>query len=230
MTGSNPNDATSNQDGDDIDRGETVRFCRRTDAANVPRPALDILLANRSSAQPQETTVSSMAKTEVECFDAMSLGWIIPAPDNLSDDIKPEQQRRTDTDARTTADDDYATVDTGWTLSDTDSEYIIVEPLNHISQSVDVYPTVLSSGDQIIVRLPNSNPGAIDPSEPLCQLLPLTEELETISCSIGTLDGDDLLTVNRGDNWTESRKAEYVRDRKADHYFSTHHTDDKPME
>lgn len=228
MTGENPSDATSNQDGDD--REETIKFCRRTDAANVPRPALDILLANQSSARPKETTVASMAKTEVECFDAMSLGWIIPAPDNISADIKLEQQRRMDTDARATTDDDYTTVDTGWTLTDTDSEYIVVEPLNHIAQAVDVYPTVLSSGDRITVRLPDSNSGAIDADEPLCQLLPLTEESEAVSCSIGTFDGDDLFTVNRGDNWTKSRKAEYVRDRKADHYFSTHHTDGKPTE
>lgn len=229
MTGSNSSEVTSNQEGG-IDRGETVRFCRRTDAANVPRPALEMLLANSSSACPQETIVSSMAKTEVECFDAMSLGWIVPAPDNLSDDIEPDQQRSTDTDARATTDDDYATVDTGWTLSDTDSEYIVVEPLNHVTQAADVYPTVVSSGDRITVRLPDSNPGAVDPGGPLCQLLPLTEESEIFSCSIGMLDGDDLLTVNRGDDWTESRKAEYVRDRKADHHFSTHHTDGNPTE
>lgn len=230
MTGSNLGDATSNQESDASNRVDTVRFRRRTDAANVPRPALDALLDDRSSARPQVTTASSMAKTQVECFDAMSLGWIIPAPDSLSDDLDPHQQRHTDTDARATADDDYATVDTGWTLSDTDSEYMVVEPLNYVSRAVDVYPTMLSSGDQITVYLPDSNPGAINPGEPLCQLLPLTEELETVSSSIGTLDEDDLRTVNRGDSWTESRKAEYVRDRKADHYFSTRHANDAPTE
>jgi hypothetical protein len=168
-----------------------------------------------------------MAKTEVECFDAMSLGWIIPTPDNLSDNIKPDQQRRTDTDSRATTDNEYMTIDTGWALSNTDSKFIILEPLNYVSQGVDVYPTVLSSGERITVRILNSNPKAIDPGEPLCQLLPLTNESETASCSIQKIEQDDLIAVNRGDNWTKSRKEEYVRDRTADHYFSTDHTGGK---
>lgn len=210
----------NDQDSGPEDKGATVVFSRRSPSAVPPTPAIEEYKSYQDSSRPAERDVYRIACNRVECFDCMSLGWLMRSPVSIEQtenglDIEGPPASTDHEILRTRS--HHVEIDTGWSIKATKATHLLTEPLNHPSPPLSIFPVTVSAGDSLRVRVPQSGTGSVERGEALCHMVPLGRESGPLDSTVRELQEEERERVIRGERWITYHEQAYVNGRRIAH-------------